>query len=180
MRRRRGIRRDVGGSAIAMGWGLRDRNRKQKIISVELGGKYEHPTVGTDDIVRDLAKNIKKYEMAAYPEIVVGNSRDPQIVRKVHDLVAGVKLGLLCMDSDGDVRADFELYRHLLDSNAYLIIDDYFSPGAPEKRRPNARRHRGTRAQGNRGKPRRVRLGHVDRPGALMPGRCAFLLRGRG
>jgi predicted O-methyltransferase YrrM len=123
----------VGGSAIAMAWGLRDRNREQKVVSVELGGKYDHPTVGTDDIVRDLRKNIKKYDMARYSEIVVGNSRDPQIVRKVHDLVAGAKLGLLCMDSDGDVRADFALYGHLLDSNAYLIIDDYFSPGAPEK-----------------------------------------------
>ena len=40
------------------------------------------------------------------------------------------------MDSDGNVEADFELYGDLLAPQAYLIIDDYFAPGAPHKVQP--------------------------------------------
>src|SRR5688572_585275 len=41
----------VGGSTIAMARGMVDGARKLRIVSVEIGGKYDHPHYPTSDIV---------------------------------------------------------------------------------------------------------------------------------
>jgi predicted O-methyltransferase YrrM len=138
----------VGGSTVALAWGVRHGKRSARIISVEIGGSYEHPTAGTDDIVRELRRNLDRYGVADRVELVIANSRDPETVRKVGRLIGTEKAGLCCIDSDGDVAADLGLYMHLLAHDAYLIIDDYFAPGAPHKVKPT---REGIRAAEQRG-----------------------------
>jgi predicted O-methyltransferase YrrM len=123
----------VGGSTVALAWGMRHERREARIISVELGGSYDHPTAGTDDIVRDLRRNLDRYGVRDRVQVLVGSSRDPEVVRKVRGLMGSEKAGLCCIDSDGNVAADLALYMDLLTPDAYLIIDDYFAPGAPHK-----------------------------------------------
>lgn len=123
----------VGGSTIAIGWGLQERSTPGKVVSVELGGRYDHPTAGTDDILRDLRRNIRSHGVSNQVDLVVGNSRDSKVVGRVRELLGEQKVGMLCIDSDGNVQADYALYGELLAPQAYLIIDDFFAPGAPFK-----------------------------------------------
>ena len=124
----------VGGSTIAIGWGL--KQRRGRVVTVELGGRYEHPTAGTDDIVRDLRRNLRKHDVADRVELIVGNSRDESVVARVRQAIGAEKVGLLCMDTDGNIEADYAIYGDLLAPHAYLIIDDFFAPGAPHKVKP--------------------------------------------
>lgn len=128
----------VGGSTIALCWGLRDGKIDSEVITVEIGGKYDHPTHGTDDIVRDLRRNLDYYQVSSMVSLVVGNSRDPEIVRQVHGraFTAGRKIGLFFIDTDGMIGEDFSRYGDLLEKGSYLVIDDYFAPGAPGKMKP--------------------------------------------
>jgi predicted O-methyltransferase YrrM len=123
----------VGGGSIAMGWGRRDGNKSSKVYSVELGGAYEHPTHGSKDIARDLQENIRKHGVAERVKVTIGDSRSPDIVKRMHQLIGSATVDLLCIDSDGMVQSDFDLYRDLLAPRAYLVVDDFFSPGAPNK-----------------------------------------------
>ena len=138
----------VGGSTVALAWGMRHGKRNARIVSIELGGSYDHPTAGTNDIVRDLRRNLDRYGVADRVELVVANSRDPETVRKVGRLIGTEKAGLCCIDSDGEVATDLGLYMDLLAKDAYLIIDDYFAPGAPHKVKPTRDGIRAVEQQG--------------------------------
>ena len=124
-----------GGGSIAMGWGLRDSGRKAKVTSVELGGRWDHPTHGSSDILRDLSANLRSHGVTDYVTVVPGNSRDTAIIKSVRQIM-GSQVDLLCIDSEGLVQEDLDIYRDLLAPRAYLVVDDYFSPGAPHKVEP--------------------------------------------
>jgi cephalosporin hydroxylase len=126
----------VGGATAAISWGIQASKAKKKLVSVELGGRWDHPTSGSEDIVRDLRRNIDAWKIGNYVNLVVGNSRDAKVVDKVHKAFDTERVSVLLIDSDGDVLADMARYRDLLSLGAYLIIDDYFSPGAPDKVQP--------------------------------------------
>jgi len=122
----------IGGSTIALCWGKESTECKKRVITVELGTGYSHHTLSTDNIVRDLRTNLERFELDGCVNLIVGNSRDPDVIREVERL-ADDSFGLMVVDSDGLVESDFASYKHLLKRGAYLIVDDYFSPGAPEK-----------------------------------------------
>ena len=123
----------VGGSTIAMAWGFRDAGRDGgRIVSVELGGAYEHPTHGTDDVLRDLRRNLDVHGVQGQVRLIAGNSRDPDVIAAVeHASDAG--FDLMVIDSDGLVADDFSIYGRLLRPRAYVVVDDYLAPGAAQK-----------------------------------------------
>lgn len=123
----------VGGSTIALALGMRGRATPQRIVSVEIGGSYEHITLGTDNIVRDLNKNLENSGVRKLVDLVIGNSRDKDVVNQVTSLTGPKSIGLIFADTDGHVANDLQLYEKLLCSDAYLIVDDYYAPGASEK-----------------------------------------------
>jgi hypothetical protein len=112
---------------------MRDANIAGQVWSIELGGAYSHTTMGTDDIVRDLRRNIENYGVSHFVKVIEGNSRAPLIVQQVHDQGPAEGFGLIFMDTDGKIHEDFELYKDRLKPRAYLVLDDYFAPGAPNK-----------------------------------------------
>jgi predicted O-methyltransferase YrrM len=122
----------VGGSTIALAWGLRDAARDGHIVSVELGGAYEHPTHGTDDVLRDLRANLTAHDVQGQVRVIAGNSRDPEVVAAV-ERESGEGFDLMVMDTDGLVAQDFALYGAMLRPRAYVVVDDYFAPGAAHK-----------------------------------------------
>lgn len=123
----------IGGSTIAMSWGLRDAGRKGPLICIELGGTLKHPTHGSDDIVRDLKRNLENEAYNECIRLVLGDSRASATVAEVRANLGANKVGLIAIDSDGLVDRDWELYSGLLKSGACVVIDDYFSPGNLDK-----------------------------------------------
>jgi predicted O-methyltransferase YrrM len=123
----------VGGSTIAMSWGLRDAGRNAPLICVELGGALQHPTHGSEDIVRDLKRNLTNEAHNDCIRLIVGDSRASPTFAEVTSSLGGRKVGLIAIDSDGLVDRDWAVYRGSLSSGAYVVIDDYFSPGNVDK-----------------------------------------------
>ncbi len=123
----------IGGSTIALAWGMRDAHRAHQIVTVELGGAFNHPTMGSPDVVTALMDNLRVHDAAERVSVVVGNSRDNSVVSQVKRSLPEKSVGLLVIDSDGLVEKDFDIYFPLLAERAYMIVDDYFCPGNIEK-----------------------------------------------
>jgi predicted O-methyltransferase YrrM len=123
----------MGGSTVAVARGLLDSGRGFKIISVEKGGKYDHPNYPTSDIVASLRANLAEHGVETRSHVIVGHSREHDTVLRVKQLSEAARFGCLIIDSDGQVEEDIRVYGPLLAPQAYLVIDDYYSPGAPEK-----------------------------------------------
>jgi predicted O-methyltransferase YrrM len=103
------------------------------LISVEMGGSYPSHAVPTDDIIRDLKRNVEAYGLTGLVHIMEGFTTDPEIDATVNRVLSGRPIDLLFLDADGNIERDFELYRGRLNRGAILVYDDYLSEGAPEK-----------------------------------------------
>jgi predicted O-methyltransferase YrrM len=123
----------TGGATIAMAKGVAAAASGHKVVSVEVGGASDHVTYATPDIVASFRANLAQRELTTHTQLVVGYSRDDSVVAEVASIAGGQRFGCLLIDSDGHVRDDIERYGPLLLPRAYLVVDDYYSPGAPEK-----------------------------------------------
>jgi predicted O-methyltransferase YrrM len=113
----------VGGGTIMMASAMARAGNTAPIIAIEVGGVNENPLMPTDDVIRDLRKNLAKYDLSERVSIVEGwsNVVADQVVR----LLGDTKIGMLIIDADGEVARDLLIYqRHLL-PNAMVVIDDY-------------------------------------------------------
>jgi predicted O-methyltransferase YrrM len=122
----------IGGGTIAMAQGLKDLGFG-RLVAVERGGAYAHPTLPSDDIVRDLKKNIAKHGVADFVNIVEGWTYDDLVLKQVSDALEGQKVGLFVMDADGCVQQNFDLYRRHLADGCVIVLDDYFQTDGVRK-----------------------------------------------
>lgn len=120
----------TGGGTMAIARGLADGGRGLEVVSVERGGPYEHERFATADIVASFRRNLAERDLAAHVRLVVGHSRDPAVVAEV---ARQRRFGCLLIDADGQVEDDLALYGALVLPGALLVVDDYYSPGAPQK-----------------------------------------------
>ncbi len=119
----------LGGSTIAMGLGVQAANRGLHIYTVEYGGAYkEHPTLPSDDIIKDLKKNLVKRGVDNTVTVIQGMSDEKRVVNEVNSHYAPGSVGLMTIDADGDIARDLKLYGHLLRDDCLLVIDDYYGP----------------------------------------------------
>ena len=102
----------IGGSAIALASGRKMYNL-DPIITVEVGGKHQHPHIPTDDIFRDLLKNISSYKMNEYVYVKNGYSTQDDIYEFIRKESDGKGIGLLVIDADGNVERDINKYSDL-------------------------------------------------------------------
>jgi predicted O-methyltransferase YrrM len=72
-------------------------------------------------------------KIGAYVHVVVGDSANPNVVREVRAALAGEPIGLLVIDYNGNPYDDVQRYLDVMAPGSYVIVDDYFSPGAPHK-----------------------------------------------
>ena len=124
----------IGGSTISLARGILEGRRSARVTSVELGGEYRHPTYLTTDIVESLRANLQKYAVDAQVNLIVGHSRDPSVIRMVEAVFEREgSFSCFVIDADGQVQEDIALYRRFLAPRCYLVVDDYYAPGAPGK-----------------------------------------------
>ena len=124
----------VGGSTVAIARGAGDANNPAKITSIELGQTYRHPTYVTDDIAESLRANLKSHGVAEQVNLIIGSSRDQSVLQSISTVFENNgPFGFLVIDADGQVEKDISLYRRFLAPQCYLVVDDYYSPGAPDK-----------------------------------------------
>ena len=124
----------VGGSTISLARGVVDQKGSTRITSIEKGGEYQHSTLSTTDIVKSLRTNLKNYGVADKVDLIVGHSRDSLVLDKLAQVAdRNGKFACLVLDADGQVEEDVALYKPFLMPQCYLVVDDYYAPGAPEK-----------------------------------------------
>lgn len=116
----------VGGATIAMARGVRDAGRKTPIVTIECGGAYlEHPQLPSADICADLERNLRSRGLESFVHLYRGRSTDAEVLDLVRDLAARQPLGMLCIDADGLVQRDFDLYLPWCADGCVLVVDDY-------------------------------------------------------
>jgi hypothetical protein len=121
----------VGGGTIAMTRGIRDSGRDTMMFTIEPGGSYPtHPHLPSNDIFRDLHENLHRRGLRPYVDLLQGKSSDPSILELVRVRLAERKLaiGLLCIDADGEVQREFDLYLPMCAAGCRLVVDDYEGP----------------------------------------------------
>jgi predicted O-methyltransferase YrrM len=122
----------VGGSTVVLARAA-GRRGTGPIISVEKGGRHNHPEIPSVDIFRDLQMNLQRFGVSSQVLLLNGTSKEPRILQKVKETVVERGIDLLLIDADGHVERDFDLYAEFLNDQAVLVLDDYSSPLAPEK-----------------------------------------------
>jgi predicted O-methyltransferase YrrM len=123
----------VGGATIAMALGVQDSMSPKKIISIEEGGKLDHPTLGSGNILKDLRKNLAKHGLLQMVTLMEGASYHPTIVAQVQQAVGPQDIGLLLIDSGGALKTEIAYYQDRLSQDCLVVMDDYYTPGGLEK-----------------------------------------------
>ena len=146
----------LGGSTIAMAWGLRDAEGSggkpdpaRPLVTIEPGGKFpEHPSRPSDDILRDLRRNLAKREAEAWVTLVEGYSWDEKATGpKVRRALKPGSVGLVFLDADGSVERDLSLFGDLLRPDCAVVVDDYLGSelkSGPTREQVDARVAAGT------------------------------------
>jgi cephalosporin hydroxylase len=75
----------LGGATIAAAMDTRDSGQRRTIISIEAGGRFDHPRLPTKCIVKDLKKNLAKRGVADLVTLIEGYSWDQKIVAAVEE-----------------------------------------------------------------------------------------------
>ena len=123
----------LGGATIAAAWGVRDSGLDRTVVSIEAGGRCEHPRLPTKNIIKDLKKNLAKRDVSDRVTLLEGFSRDKNVIRAVTTQLRPGSVDLLIIDADGDVKGNIDLYHHLLSENCWVVIDDYYCPAPGSK-----------------------------------------------
>lgn len=119
----------IGGSTLAIALG---NNRRRPQASIEQGGKHElHPTLPSSDILADLKANLARYGYENDVLICEGISGFLSVRQKAISHTGDI--GLLFIDSDGDLASPFRTLANHMRDDCLLAIDDYHAPGAMEK-----------------------------------------------
>ncbi len=129
----------VGGATIAMARGVRDSGHDTPIVTIEPGGAHPgHPHLPSTDIGGDLRRNLRSRGLEHYVTVYEGFSSDQGALATVASLLAarGAQVAMLCIDADGQVQRDFDLYLPLCADGCLLSVDDYLTNGEHTKAEP--------------------------------------------
>jgi predicted O-methyltransferase YrrM len=119
----------IGGSTIAAAFGARESNTPKKIVSIEGGGQLEHPRIPSRNIIKDLKKNLARFDVLQDVTLIEGRSSQETTKATVRQLFGRGEVGLFIFDADGNPRRDLDCYGDLLVDHCWIVIDDYFGPG---------------------------------------------------
>ena len=120
----------IGGSTIAAAIGARESGRANKIISIEIGGRLKHFRIPSRNIFKDLKKSLARFGVLEDVILINGSSFDAATTSAVRQMLSGGEVGLFIFDADSNVRRDLDCYGDLLSDDCWVVIDDYFGPGA--------------------------------------------------
>ena len=120
----------IGGSTIAAAIGARESGRANKIISIEIGGRLKHFRIPSRNIFKDLKKSLARFGVLEDVILINGSSFDAATTSAVRQMLSGGEVGLFIFDADSNVRRNLDCYGDLLSDDCWVVIDDYFGPGA--------------------------------------------------
>jgi predicted O-methyltransferase YrrM len=118
----------IGGSTIAAAFGARESGTKKKIITIEAGGSVKHFRLSSRNIIRDLKKNLARFDVAEDVSLINGRSSDEAVISEVRQCLNPREVGLFIFDADNNVQRDLDCYGDLLNDACWVVIDDYFGP----------------------------------------------------
>lgn len=119
----------VGGSTIAIADGVRAGGRGVPFLSIEIGGRYpEHPQIPSDDIFGDLVRNVTNAGLTQFVELIKGGSREASVIERVKLALGEHRISLVFIDSDGNIGADWAIYRQFMADDVIIVLDDYEAP----------------------------------------------------
>ena len=121
----------IGGSTIALAEGVRDAGQERAFVTVEKGGRLEHPTLTSRDIVADLKQNLAHNRVADLVQLIVGEAVANETGEEVRRRLRPGSVELFVMDADGGVELALDFYRDLLADHCWVVIDDYFAATGP-------------------------------------------------
>jgi predicted O-methyltransferase YrrM len=115
----------VGGGTAVMAKALEEARSTVPFVSIEAGGKHDHPHLPSADILTDLRKTLAGAGVLHRVQIVEGWSNTPETVKAVATALDGRGIDMLVIDADGAIARDFMLYSPMLTRDAVLVLDDY-------------------------------------------------------
>ena len=127
----------IGGATIAAAFGIRDSDRRKKLIAIEPGGSVKHKRLGTRDILRDLERNLARERVANMVTLVKGKSFKPETMSAVRQALGSDQVGLLILDADAAKRRDVDCYDDKFADGCWMVIDDVYGADANEKITPS-------------------------------------------
>jgi predicted O-methyltransferase YrrM len=119
----------VGGSTIAAALGARESNTRKKIVTIEVGGRLKHPRLPSKNIIKDLKKNLARFDVLEDVTLIEGRSSHETTKSAVRQIFSSGEVGLFIFDADGNPHRDLNYYGDLLVDHCWVVIDDYFGPG---------------------------------------------------
>lgn len=119
----------IGGSTVVMAQGLKDAGAG-KLVTVEVGGAYDHPQLPSTDIIADLDANLRRYGVRDLVEIVEGWSFRTATRKKIASILARNTVGMLSIDANGMPGADLWMYEKHLKDECLMIVDDVITDEA--------------------------------------------------
>jgi predicted O-methyltransferase YrrM len=118
----------IGGSTIAVAFGVRDSGTRKKIITIEAGGSVKHFRLSSRNIIKDLKRNLARFGVAEDVTLINGRSSDEAIISEVRQRLSSREVSLFIFDAGNNVRRDLDCYGNLLNDGCWVVIDDYFGP----------------------------------------------------
>lgn len=116
----------LGGSTMALGYGVRDNPARPPLHTVEPGGAYpSHPQLPTDDILDDLRRHLTERQLWDVVTLHAGFSWDVPVRRAIIDALAGRPIALLFVDADGGLARDLAFWAPYLRDDCVVVFDDY-------------------------------------------------------
>lgn len=119
----------IGGSTIAAALGARESGTRKKIVTIEAGGQLKNPRLPSRNIIKDLKKNLARFDVLEDVILIEGRSSDESAKCAVRQIFGSGEVGLFMFDADGNPRRDLDYYGDLLVNHCSVVIDDYFGPG---------------------------------------------------
>ena len=127
----------IGGATIAAAFGIRDSDRRKKLIAIEPGGSVKHKRLGTRNILRNLERNLAREGVADLVTLIKGQSFKPETISAVRQTLGSDQIGLLILDADAAKRRDIDCYRDKFADGGWMVIDDIYGADANEKITPS-------------------------------------------
>ena len=127
----------IGGATIAAAFGIRDSDRRKKLIAIESGGSVKHKRLGTRNILRNLERNLAREGVADLVTLIKGQSFKPETISAVRQTLGSDQIGLLILDADAAKRRDIDCYRDKFADGGWMVIDDIYGADANEKITPS-------------------------------------------
>lgn len=114
----------IGGGTLALADGARAAGGKP-IVTIEVGGSHDHPTMPSRDIVADWRATLSSFGYINDVHLIIGWGNSPEVATKTLDYLGDRKIGLVVIDANGMPWDNIYFFRDALTEDCLFVFDDY-------------------------------------------------------